>query len=109
MAEFKVLITTPHVLTEVSNLGDIQAKEWEVFRSSFVNMVEGSREHYDESRLVVKENCFRRLGLADAAIATVAGHGFLFLTEDFDLYSTLAARHVDAINFNRLRPANWEF
>jgi hypothetical protein len=109
MAEFKVLITTPQVLTEVSNLGDIQAKEREIFRSCFVNMVEGSREHYDESRLVVKENCFRRLGPADAAIATVARHGFLFLTDDLGLYLALVAQGVDAINFNHLRPLNWRF
>lgn len=107
MAEFKILITTPHILTEVSNLGDLPGQEREVFRSGFVNMVDGSREHYDESRLVVRENCFRRLGFTDAAIATLAGHGLLFLTDDFDLYSTLAARRVDAINFNHLRPLTW--
>lgn len=60
MAEFKTLITTPHVLTEVSNLGDLQGQEREFFRSRFVCIIEQSREHYDESRLVVREDCFRR-------------------------------------------------
>ena len=39
MAEFKTLITTPHVLTEVSNLGDLYGQEREVFRSWFVRTV----------------------------------------------------------------------
>jgi len=85
MAEFKTLITTPHVLTEVSNLGDLYGQEREVFRSWFVRTVEGSREHCDESRLVLKESCFHRLGLTDAAIVALTRHNSLFLTDDFDL------------------------
>lgn len=109
MAEFKTLITTPHVLTEASNLGDLHGQEREVFRSWFVRTVDESREHYDESRSVVKESCFRRLGLTDAAIAALARHNYLFLTDDFDLYSTLIKHGVDAINFNHLRSQDWQF
>lgn len=109
MAGFKTLITTPHVLTEVSNLGDLYGQEREVFRSWFVRTVEQSREHYEESRSVVKETCFRRLGLTDAAIAALRSHGFLFLTDDLDLYVTLVNQGADAINFNHLRPLNWKF
>jgi len=90
MAEFKALITTPHVLTEVSNLGDLHGPEREAFRSLFVRTVERSIEHYHESRSVVNESCFRRLGLTDAGISALASHGFLFLTDDLDLYLTLA-------------------
>jgi hypothetical protein len=109
MAEFKTLITTPHVLTEVSNLGDLHGQEREVFRACFARTVDQSHEHYDESRSVVKETCFRRLGLTDAAIAALRSHGFLFLTDDLDLYVTLINQGADAINFNHLRPLNWKF
>lgn len=109
MAEFKALITTPHVLTEVSNLGDLHGPEREAFRSLFVRTVERSIEHYHESRSVVNESCFRRLGLTDAGISALASHGFLFLTDDLDLYLTLATQGADAINFNHLRPLNWTF
>lgn len=61
MAEFKTLITTPHVLTEVSNLGNLQGQERAAFRSSFVSMIACSREHYNESRLVVAGSCFPAL------------------------------------------------
>jgi uncharacterized protein YaiI (UPF0178 family) len=59
--------------------------------------------------LLVKENCFHRLGLTDAAIAALARHNYLFLTDDFDLYSTLVNQGVDAINFNHLRSRTWHF
>lgn len=107
--EFKILITTPHVLTEVSNLGELHGQERGALRSWFARTVEESREHYDESRLVVKEACFQRLGLTDAAIAALARHNYLFLTDDFDLYSTLVNHGVDAVNFNHLRSQEWQF
>jgi len=100
---------TPHVLTELSNLGDFHGQERGVFRSWIVRTVEECREHYDESRLVVKKACFHRLGLTDAAITALARYNYLFLTDDFDLYSTLVARSVDAINFNHLRSRDWQF
>jgi hypothetical protein len=109
MAQFKILITTPHVLTEVSNLGKLQGQEQEAFRSQFTLMIEESREHYDESRLVVKQDCFGSLGLTDAAITSLASRGLLFLTDDLQLYLTLVKHGADAINFNHLRPLNWQF
>jgi len=36
MAELKILVTTPHVLTEVSNLGDLPGQEREIFGSRFI-------------------------------------------------------------------------
>ena len=50
---------------------------------------------------------FDRLGLTDAALASLDRHQFLFLTDDLDLYVTLAKRGADAINFDRMRPLNW--
>ena len=50
---------------------------------------------------------FDRPGLTDAALASLDRHQFLFLTDDLDLYVTLAKRGADAINFDHLRPLNW--
>jgi len=103
MAQFKTLITTPHVLTELSNLGDLQGEERLGFRSWFVQTIEQATEYRDESRLVVKDPSFDRLGLTDAAIAALGRHSYLFLTDDLDLYVTLLKRGVDAINFSYLQ------
>jgi uncharacterized protein YaiI (UPF0178 family) len=84
-------------------------QERDGFRALFVRVAEESREHYDESRLLVKESCFHRLRPADAAIAALARHNHLFLTDDFDLYSTLVGHGVDAINSNHLTSRDWQF
>jgi hypothetical protein len=60
MAEFKIPITTPHILTEVSNLGKLQGQEREDIRACFVRTIEESGEHFDESRMLVSEGCFHR-------------------------------------------------
>ena len=57
----------------------------------------------------MKETCFQRLGLTEAAIAALARRNCLLLTDDFDLYSTLVKQGVDAINFNHLRSRDWHF
>jgi rRNA-processing protein FCF1 len=103
MAQFRTLITTPHVLTELSNLGDLQGEERLGFRSWFVHTIEQATEYRDESRLVVKDPSFDRLGLTDAAISALSRHSYLFLTDDLDLYVTLLKRGVDVVNFSYLQ------
>lgn len=64
-------------------------------------------EFYDESRSLVAEKAFDRLGLAGAAISFVARKGLLVLTDDLALYRALSARAMDAINFNHIRTVVW--
>jgi len=88
-------------------LGDLQGEERLRFRSWFVRTVEHAIEYCDESRLVVKDQAFDRLGLTDAAIAAVSRHSYLFLTDDLELHVTLLKRGVDAINFTHLQQLSW--
>jgi hypothetical protein len=60
MGQFKTLVTTPHILTELSNLGDLQGQERSAFRSWFVHTVEQAKEYRDESRLVVNMTLLER-------------------------------------------------
>jgi hypothetical protein len=62
----------------MSNLGAFKARIGIVFRSWFVQSAEESREHCDASQ------------------------------HDLDLYITLVNRGADAIDFNHLRPLNWQ-
>jgi hypothetical protein len=55
----------------------------------------------------VKDPSFDRLGLTDAAIASLSRHSYLFLTDDLNLYLTLLERGVDAINFSYLQQLRW--
>jgi rRNA-processing protein FCF1 len=107
IAQFRTLITTPHVLTELSNLGRLQGEEQLSFRSCFVDIIEQATEHRDDSRSVVKDPSFERLGLTDAAISALSRHNYLFLTDDMDLYITLMKRGVDVVNFSYQQQLRW--
>ena len=98
-------VTTPNILTEVSNLaGDIpDGLRLDFFRSM--------REHFellDETHLSSKTAAasptFLRFGLTDAVITEVANQRCLVLTDDFPLANYLSSIQADVINFNHYRP-----
>jgi len=101
--QFRTLITTPHVLTEVSNLASLYGEELTALRLKFRLLVEQMKEFRDESQFVVGDSSFNRLGLTDAAIARISRHSLLVLTDDLDLYTILLYRGVDAVNSNHIR------
>lgn len=105
---FRKLITTPHVLTEVSNLAALHGKELSAFRTSFKNTVPQMLEFYDESRRLVEEGSFHSLGLADASINLASRRNLLVLTDDLELHVWLLKRSVDSINFNHIRTYYWD-
>ena len=104
---FGKLIATPHVLSQVSDLTDLTGGELTEIRELFKVLVENIEESYDPSRLLVGDPVFGRLGLTDAAIATVCCRGFLVLTADAQLHVALQERGIDALNFNHIRPLGW--
>ena len=104
---FGSLVTTPHVLGQVSDLATLHGNELSAVRNWFKLVVGETEERYEESRNVVKDACFERLGLTDAAIALLCGQRTLMLTDDLDLYDTLSRRGVDAVNFNHIRHWAW--
>jgi len=104
---FGGIVTTPHVLSQTSDLAVLAGKELKPIRECFRSVIEGMTEQFDEGRILVTDACFDRLGLADAAFATVCLSGRLVLTDDLDLQVTLASRGADALNFNHIRPLNW--
>jgi len=104
---FGQLIATPHVLSQVSDLADLTGNELTEIRELFKVLVENIEESYDTSRLIVGDPAFRRLGLTDAAIATVCSRGVLVLTADAQLHVALQERDIDALNFNHIRPLGW--
>jgi hypothetical protein len=100
---FGKLVTTPHVLSQVSDLTDLAGEEFWTVRGKFASLVELMDESYDECRTLVSHPLFSRLGLTDAAIATVCSRGILVLTTDVKLELALQQRGADALNFNHLR------
>jgi len=103
------LMTTPHILTEVSNLAKLRDRELFAFRQGYKVLVEQMDEFYDVSRAVVADVSFMRLGLTDAAIAMFSRRNLLVLTLDLDLFLMLQRRGVDVVNFNHIRAQNWQW
>ena len=109
LAWFGRLVSTPHVLAQVSDLTDLRGKELPMVRALFKQLVEVLEERYEESCALVRDVCFERLGLTDAAIATLCRRDVLVLTDDLDLHATLILRGVDALNFNHVRVLGWRW
>jgi hypothetical protein len=103
MVQFQNVVTTPHVLAEVSNLTDLEPPELSRLRLNFQEIIQRTRELYEESSAIVADPAFGKLGLTDAAIRRVAERPVLVLTDDLPLYHYLHKSGLDAINFNHIR------
>ena len=104
LAHFERIITTPHVLTEVSNLaGRLPMSLHAEFRYLFRALIGKISEQFTPSKEVSQHDDFIRFGLTDAAIAAIAPSRYLVLTDDVALAGLLAKRKVDVVNFNHLR------
>jgi hypothetical protein len=91
------------VVTEVSNLGKLDGREFSGFRDLLKRTVEVWEEHLIDSRTATRRPTLARLGVTDAAIAVSCSQGPLVLTDDLDLYGALTTRAMPAINFDHLR------
>jgi hypothetical protein len=96
---FDFKITTPHVLTEISNLiGNRQN-----IQSVLKTYIEKSREIFLESSGVSNSNAFLNFGLADTAIMDTAKNSYLIFTNDRPFYGFLINSQIDAVNLDQLR------
>ena len=105
---FDLLVTTPNILTEVSNLlaqlpDNLHAQYFATFAHSLQQRV--NEDYIPSGRLVLKEQ-FPKLGLTDTGIIEQARNGNLVLTVDLPLYNRLCDLGFDVINFNHVRESN---
>jgi len=99
---FPVLKTTPHVLTEVSNLAN-QLPSWikEDWSEHFSRQIQGISEDWIPAATIAHNELFW-LGLTDAGLAQLAST-HVILTIDFPLSNSLESRGLNVINFTHLR------
>jgi hypothetical protein len=107
MSIFGKLVTTPHVLTEVSNfVGQLPQQQkqecLQKFSQAFANFIELA---FDSIELSTEDH-FTYLGLTDTALARVANE-YLILTDDARLIGHMANLGLDALNFNHIRQMLW--
>jgi hypothetical protein len=100
---FRKAVTTPHILTEVSNLTNdlpeqTKAECLNKFYDAFIEIDELNIPSLDAAQ--IKE--FPFLGLTDSALAIVANK-YLIVTDDARLVQKLNESGLEALNFNHLR------
>lgn len=107
VGRFDRLVSTPNILTEVSNLlGQLPANLHSTFFQAFGVGIRLLEENLVKSSEVSSRPEFTRLGLTDTAIIHVARQ-HLVVTTDWPLSNSLASAGVDVINFNHIRTLNW--
>ncbi|MEK6407139.1 MAG: PIN domain-containing protein [Acidobacteriota bacterium] len=105
---FDKIVTTPNILTEVSNLsGQLRKDEKQAYYVDFGKVVPLFAEYYVESTQICALQHFKDFGLTDSGIITLASGKFLVLTDDGPLAGYLQNVGVDVINFNHVRFLDW--
>lgn len=101
---FRRVVTTPHIITEVSNLagqlGD--RSRTGVFETLSAGIGLFDERHTPASDLA-EDPAFPRFGITDTAVLREAKGRFLVLTDDFRLSQYLRSEGVDVFNFHHLR------
>lgn len=85
---FDLKITTPHILTEVSDFIGNRI----LLQSALGIYVQSTEEKFLESKRIAATETFRRHGLADAAISETAKDSHLIVTDDNPLYGYLSTK-----------------
>ncbi len=104
IGKFNKFVTTPNILTEVSNLGgqlnDNVKKQFFVFLAQFIQK---TTEKYIQSSEISKDSLFIKFGITDRGLLELARTEHLIITDDFKLSSFCISQGFSSINFNHLR------
>lgn len=107
---FNRLVTTPHIMTEVSNLlGKERSDIKGLGREAMTEFIDKCVEHTDSSAILASHPEFNRLGLTDVAIAVAARLPAFVLTADAGLYLHVSSSGLEAENFNHIRQGSWRY
>lgn len=101
------IVTTPHILTEVSNLANqIEGRDRDAVYGLIAASLARLTIHDVSTRAVAATAEFRRFGLTDSVIIQLAREEMLILTIDFPLANYLQAQGLAALNYTTLSVAN---
>jgi hypothetical protein len=109
LRSFTTHVTTPNILTEVSNLANSLHGAYATrFRQIFGQLIPTLSEEYYQSTAVAQRIEFFQFGLTDAGIAAYAKDQYLVVTDDFPLSQFLLSQGIDVLNFNHIRSVHWK-
>ncbi|MBU1752822.1 hypothetical protein KKG56_03035 [bacterium] len=105
---FDRLITTPNILTEVSNLSTaLIGQTREEYFKKFKHMVTMLDEKVVISKKAAENKHFEKYGLTDTVIVELCQEKYMVITDDFKLSGLLSSLNIDVINFNHIRGYIW--
>ena len=96
---FVVKITTPHILTEASNLLGNRIE----LQFALGKQVEMMEEKFMESKQIAKTDVFLQFGLTDTAISEMAKDSYLVVTDDNPLFGYLSNQKIDTVSLDQIR------
>lgn len=103
LKSFDTVVTTPHVLTEVSNLlGHLSGQTKATCFGLFAQHISSWNEKHTPAKNLSSSPAFVKFGMADVSIEDAA-QGYLILTDDFPLSGYLSSKGLDVLNFNNIR------
>jgi hypothetical protein len=109
LSSFTTLLTTPHILTEVSNLANSLPErfkpEWHRNIAKLIasqSDTPGLRERWTQATVLAHMPEFEAFGITDAALANLSSET-LVVTEDYRLSGVLQSQGVSVLNFGDLR------
>ncbi len=103
--QFKIIITTPNILTEASNLLEGYAYKQQQALAVLERFATGTKEisHESLSTMNLYPKSYLKFGLSDAVIHRIAEENYLVLTDDLNFCAYLQGQGLLAINFTNLR------
>ncbi len=108
MKYFTTVITSPNILTEISNLSNqLPENIKNDYFKEFKRQVYILKEEYIESNEACKLKYFNLLGLTDSVIFKAAKGKYLVFTDDFKLSNILNTLKIDVLNLNHIRTLQW--
>jgi hypothetical protein len=109
LGHFTVLLTTPHVLTEVSNLAnslnETYKRDWCMNLATLIASEQeavGIREKWIPATELARMPEFVAFGITDAALTRLSSEA-LVITEDYRLSGMLNGQGTHVLNFGDLR------
>jgi rRNA-processing protein FCF1 len=106
MARFRRVITTPHVVTEVTDLLDTlnRSRNFRLFATLRQVLLKFEEIHQPSAQIAARQPMrFDKFGLADSALVELASQNYLVMTDDLPLFGYLESLGLPVINFNHLR------
>lgn len=107
--QFETLISTPHILAEVSNLTNgLYGSKLHDFYATLKHSLSIMIEVHNPALDISRDYELAPYGLTDVGIVAAAKDNYLVLTDDLRVAGFAHQHCVDVVNFNHIREANWE-